>query len=166
MSKATKMAAAAAVTKKTATAKTTGKTEADYLLTVAAVRPVLKSYCLGTNNKFAVSYDTEGTTDFILLSSYVNSVLPEKGGYLTKLSEDGFTLRWSRPINLFLFSIEHLCSIMESKYSELNIRVRLFDKVTQALFKDKTETGANGTTGGNPRRSTSRRSARAHPNLC
>jgi hypothetical protein len=59
----TKMAAAAAATaaaaKKTATTKTTGKAEANYLLTAPSVCPVLKNYSLGTNNKFAMSYDTQ-----------------------------------------------------------------------------------------------------------
>jgi hypothetical protein len=62
-------AAAATVTKKTATAKRTGKTEANYLMRVASIHPVSKNYSLRTNNKFAVSYDTKGTTDFVLVVS-------------------------------------------------------------------------------------------------
>jgi hypothetical protein len=134
MSKAAKMvaaAAAAAAAKKTTTVKTTSKTVANYLSTVASVRPVSKSYGLGTNNKFAVSYDTKGTTNFVLVSF---------GGYLAMLSGNGFTLRWSRPINSFLFSMEHLCSIIGSKYLESNIQVRLFNKVMQAFVKDKIKT--------------------------
>jgi hypothetical protein len=74
----------------------------------------------------------------------MNGTLPEKGGYLTMLSGDGFTLRWSCPVESFLFSMEQLCSIMGSMYSESNVRVCLLDKVTQALFKDKNKTNANG----------------------
>jgi hypothetical protein len=117
---------------------------------VAAICPVSESYGLGTNNKFAVSYNTKGSMDFILVSFHVNGALPKKCGYLAMLLEDGFTLRWSRPIDLFLFLMEHLHSIMGSKYSESNIQVRSFDKVMQALFKDKIKTDANRNYWGKP----------------
>jgi hypothetical protein len=125
------IAAAAAAATKTATAYTTGKNEDNYLLMTLSIRPVLKSYGLGTNDKFAVSFDTKGMTNFVFISFYVNCVLPKKGGYLVMLLEDSHTLRWSCPVDLFLFTMEHLCSIMESKYSESNIQVCLFNKVTK-----------------------------------
>jgi hypothetical protein len=119
MSKAatkTSTAAAAAAAKKTATAKMPGKTEANYCLTAPSVRLVSKSCGLGTGDKFAMSYDTEGSTDFVLAQFYINGALPEKGGYLATLSEDGHTIRGSQPIDLFLFTMEHLHPTMGSKY--------------------------------------------------
>jgi hypothetical protein len=74
----------------------------------------------------------------------VNGTFPKKGRYLAMLSEDSHTIRWSRPVNSFLFTMENLCSIMGSKYLESNVRVRSFDKVTQALYKDKIKPNANG----------------------
>jgi hypothetical protein len=62
-------AAATAAAKKTTTANTTSKTEANYLLTAPSVHLVSKSYSLGTNNKFGVSYDTKGMTNFVLYNS-------------------------------------------------------------------------------------------------
>jgi hypothetical protein len=153
MSKATiKMsaAAAAAAAKKTATAKTTDKTKANYCL-MAPGHSILKSYGLRTKNKFAVSFDTKGSTDFVLMQFYVNSVLPEKGGYLATLLEDGYTIRWSRPVDLFLFTMEHICSIMGSKYYlESNVQVHLFDKIMQAILKDKIKHNANRNYWGKP----------------
>jgi hypothetical protein len=40
---------------------------------------------------------------------------------------------------------------MGSKYSDSNVRVRLFDKVTQALIKDKIKPDANGNCWGEPK---------------
>jgi hypothetical protein len=156
MSKATKMAAAAAAAaknaKKTDNTKTTSKSESDYLSTAPSVCPVSKSYGLGTNNKFAISYDTKGTTNFILISFYVNGALPEKGGYLATLLEDNYTVRWSHPIDSYLFTMEHLHSIMGSKYSESNVQVCSFDKVTQALYKDKINPDTNKNYWGKPQK--------------
>jgi hypothetical protein len=154
MSKAaTKTAAAATTAKKTATAKMAGKTEANYLSIAPSVHQVLKSYGLGTNNKFAVSYDTKGTTDFVLFSFYVNGALPKKGRYLATLLEDGYTLSWSSPIDSFLFMMEHLCSIMGSKYSESNVQVCLFNEITQqALYKDTIKPDTNGNYWGKPQK--------------
>jgi hypothetical protein len=90
MSKATTKtavaAAAATAAKKTATANnTTGKNEANYLMMAPSIHPVLKSYGLGTNDKFTMSFDTKGMTNFVFITFYVNSALPEKGGYLVTL---------------------------------------------------------------------------------
>ena len=70
-------------------------------------------------------------------------MLPEVGGYLATLSKDGYTLKWSRPIEELLFTMGHLKSIMGENYSPSHVRVRAFDDVTQAMFKDKVEPGAN-----------------------
>jgi len=132
------------VTKKAATAKTTGETEVDYRLSASACRPVSKLYGFGTNDKYAVSFDTEGTTDFCLVSFFVSGVLPETGGFVATLSDDGYTIRWSRPVDGFLFSMEHLKSVMGADYSDTHVRVRSFDKVTQAIAKDLVKVDANG----------------------
>ncbi len=117
MSKAAIKTAAAAVaaTMKTITTKTPGKTEVNYRLTTRSVRLVSKSYGLGTDNMFAVSFDTEGSKNFVPVRFSKDGALPEKDRYLAMLLEDEHTISWSRPIDLLL---EHLCSIMLSKYSE------------------------------------------------
>jgi hypothetical protein len=66
------------------------------------------------------------------------------------LSEDGHTIRWSRPIDSFLFTMEHLCSNMGSKYLESNVQVHSFDEVMQALCKDKIKPDMNGNYWGKP----------------
>jgi hypothetical protein len=118
MSKATakRSANAATAAKKTATAKTTRKTKADYHSTAPSISSVLKSCGLGAIDKLAVSFDTKGLTDFVLIQFYVNNALPEKGGYLAKLLEDSHSIRWSHPVDSFLSMMKHFCSIMESKY--------------------------------------------------
>jgi hypothetical protein len=77
-------------------------------------------------------------------------MLPEKGRYLTTLLKEGHTIRWSCPVNSFLFTMEHLCSIMGTKYLKLNVQVCLFNKVTQAILKDKIEPNANRNYWGKP----------------
>ena len=66
------------------------------------------------------------------------------------LSDDGYTIRWSRPVDAFLFSMEHLCSIMGRAYSDSHVRVRSYDEVTQAILHDKIEVDANGLFWGKP----------------
>ena len=142
----TKTPAAAAALKKAVAAaskKTTGESEADYPPS-APVRVVSKTYGLSTYDKYAVSEYAEGSSDFYEIEFYVNGVLPEVGGYLATLSEDGYTLKWSRPIEGLLFRMEHLKSIMGDDYSPSHVRVRAFDNVTQTMFKDKVEPDANG----------------------
>jgi hypothetical protein len=142
----TKTLAAAAVRKKAAAgSKTTGETESDYP-PAAPVRVVSKTYGLLTYDKYAVSEyaEAEGSSDFYEIEFYVNGVLPEVGRYLATLSEDGYTLKWSRPIEEFLFTMGHLKSIMGENYSPSHVRVRTFDNVTQAMFKDKVKPDANG----------------------
>ena len=94
--------------------------------------------------------DTEGTTDYCLVSFFVNGVLPAMGGYAATLSDDGYTIRWSRPVDAFLFSMEHLRSIMGRAYSDSNVRVRSYDDVTQAISRDKIEQDVNGLFWGKP----------------
>lgn len=142
--------AGAVATKKAAASKTTGETEADYRSTASACRPVSKLYGFGTNDKYAVSFDTEGTTDFCLVSFFVCGVLPETGGYVVTLSDDGHTIKWSRPVDGFLYSMEHLKSVMGADYSDTHVRVRSFDEVTQAISKDRLEVDANGLFWGKP----------------
>jgi len=148
MNSKTAIKAAAAGPKKAAGAKTTGETE-DRSMALAC-RPVSKLYGFGTNDKYAVSFDTEGTTDFCLVSFFVCGVLPETGGYAVTLSDDGHTIRWSRPVDSFLFSMEHLKCVMGAEYSDTHVRVRSFDEVTQAISKDKLEADANGLFWGKP----------------
>jgi hypothetical protein len=105
---------------------------------------VSKTYGLGTYDKYAISEYAEGSSNFYEIEFYINGVLPEKGGYLATLSEDGYTLKWSRPIEELLFTMGHLKSIMGETYSSSHVRVRAFDDVTQAMFKDKVEPDANG----------------------
>ena len=147
-------AAAAAALKKAAAAaskKTTGESEADYPPS-APVRVVSKTYGLSTYDKYAVSEYAEGSSDFYEIEFFVNGVLPEVGGYLATLLEDGYTLKWSRPIEELLFTMGHLKSIMGENYSPSHVRVRAFDDVTQAMFKDKVEPDANGVYWGDPQR--------------
>jgi hypothetical protein len=84
------------------------------------------------------------------LSFFVSGVLPETGGYVTTLSDDSHTIRWSRPVDGFLFSMEHLKSVMGADYSDTHVRVRSFDEVTQAISKDRVEADANGLFWGKP----------------
>jgi hypothetical protein len=74
-------------------------------------------------------FDTDGTTDFCfcLVSFFVCGVLPETGGYVPTLSNDGHTIRWCGPVDGFQFSMEHLKSIMGVDYSDTHVRVRSFD---------------------------------------
>ena len=94
---------------------------------------VLKLYGFGTDDKYTVSFDMEGTMDYCLVSLYINDMLPERGGFVVTLSEDGYTIRWSHPVDGFLFTMEHLRSIMGAKYSDSHIRVHSFNKVTQSI---------------------------------
>ncbi len=121
MSKATTKTSAAAATataaatiKKNITTKTTGKTEADYCSTAPSACLVSKSYGLGIDNKFAVLIDIKSLANFVLIQFYVNNTLPEKSRYLVTLLEDNCTIRWNRPVDLFLFTMEHLCSSWEA----------------------------------------------------
>ena len=63
-------------------------------------------------DKYTVSEYAEGSSDFYEIKFYINGVLPEVGGYLATLSEDGYVIKWSHPIEGLLFRIEHLKSIM------------------------------------------------------
>jgi hypothetical protein len=99
--------------------KMTGEDEADLVVSC----PVSKLYGFGTNDKYAISFDMEGTTDYCLVSFFVSGLLPAMGGYAATLSNDGYTIRWSRPVDGFLFSMEHLCSIMGMKYSDSHVQV-------------------------------------------
>ena len=53
---------------------------------------------------------------------------------------------WSRPIDGFLFLMEHLKSVMGATH----IQVRAFSKVSQAISKDRLEADANGLFWGKP----------------
>ena len=118
-----KPAAAAAATaakgKIAAGKKTTGETEVDYLPPACKVP---KLYGFGTEHVFAVSYDTERATDYCLVSFYLSGVMPEDG-FSASLSPDGYTISMSCPVDAFLFSMEHLCSIMGMKYSDSHVQV-------------------------------------------
>ena len=112
-------AAAAALKKAVAAAskKTTGESEADYPPS-APIMVVSKTYGLSTYdyNKYAVSEYAEGSSDFYEIEFYVNGMLFEVGGYLATLLEDGYTLKWSRPIKELLFTMGHLKLIMGEDY--------------------------------------------------
>ncbi len=147
MSKTTAKKGATANTKNPPMGMKTTSEDETYLV---FSRPVSKLYGFGTNDKYALSFDTEGTTDYCLLSFFVNGVLPATGGYVTTLSNDGYTIRWSRPINAFLFLMEHLCSIMGRAYSDYHIQVRSYDEVAQAIMHNKVEADVNGLFWGKP----------------
>jgi len=142
-------AAARAKKKTTAGSKTTGEMAADYTTAPPAIKPT-KLYYLDSDDKYSVSYDLKGTTAYVILTFYLNGMLPPKGGYLCTLAEDGHTIRWSRPVDSFLFSMDHLKGIMGDDYSESNIRVRSFDNILQAMHRDKIEPDTNGLFWGKP----------------
>ena len=146
-------AAAAALKKATAATskKTTGKSEVDYPPS-APVRVVSKTYGLLMYDKYAVSEYAEGSSDFYEIEFYVNGVLPKVGRYLATLSEDGYTLKWSHPIEELLFTMGHLKFIMGEDYSPSHVRVLSFDDVTQAMFRDKVEPDASGVYWGDPQK--------------
>jgi hypothetical protein len=145
----TPAATAAALKKAAAGSQTTVETNLDFPPS-APVRVVSKTYGLLMYDKYAVSEYTEGSSDFYEIKFYVNGVLPEVGGYLAMLSEDGYTLKWSRPIEELLFTMGHLKSIMGENYSPSHVRT--FDDVTQAMFTDKVEPDANGIYWGDPQK--------------
>jgi len=60
--KTTKKGTTANTTKPLVGLKTTGEDEADLVFS----RPVSKLYGFDTDDKYAVSFDTEGTTDYCL----------------------------------------------------------------------------------------------------
>ncbi len=163
----TKTPTATAVTatakKKIAGPNTSGKTNADYSATTPAVRVISKVYGLATHNKYAISYFAKGSTHFAEIEFFVNSVIPEVGGYLATLSDDGFTKKWSRPIEERLFTMGHFKSIMGEDYSPSHVQVRAFDDVTQKCTRTRLSPTQMDSTGVTPRRSISRASALALP---
>jgi hypothetical protein len=70
--------------------------------------------------------------------------------YQCTLSEDGHTISWSRPVDSFLFSMDHLKGIMGDDYSESNVHVRSFDNILQAMHRDKIEPDTSGLFWGKP----------------
>ena len=130
----TAAATTAAAKKKIAGPKTSRKTYANYSATTPAVRVISKVYGLAIHDKYAISYFAEGSTDFSEIEFFVNGVILEVGGYLATLSDDSFTINWSRPIKERLFMMGNLKSIMGEDYSPSHIRVRVFDDVTQQFF--------------------------------
>ena len=142
-------AATAATAKKAAAgSKTSGETDSDYPKE-EPIRVVSKMYGLDTYDKHAVTEYADGANDYYVVQFYVTGAVWD-GGYLATLSEDGYTLKWSRPIEGLLFRMEHLKSIMGDDYSPSHVRVRAFDNVTQTMFKDKVEPDANGLYWGKP----------------
>jgi hypothetical protein len=141
-------AATAAKNKAAAGSKTSGETDADYAKE-EPIRVVSKTYGLETYDKHAVTEYADGANDYYVIQFYVTGAVWD-GGYLATLSEDGYTLKWSRPIEGLLFRMEHLKSIMGDDYSPSHVRVRAFDNVTQTMFKDKVEPDANGLYWGKP----------------
>ena len=142
-------AAPRAKKKTTAGSKTTGETAADYTTAPPAKKPT-KLYYLDSGDKYSVCYDLKGTTEYVILTFYLNGMRPPKGGYQCTLAEDGHTIRWSRPVDSFLFSMDHLEGIMGDDYSESNVRVRSFDNILQAMHRDKIEPDTNGLFWGKP----------------
>ena len=142
-------AAPRAKKKTTAGSKTTGETADDYTTAPPAKKPT-KLYYLDSGDKYSVCYDLKGTTEYVILTFYLNGMLPPKGGYQCTLSEDGHTISWSRPVDSFLFSMDHLKGIMGDEYSESTVRVRSFDNILQAMHRDKIEPDTNGLFWGKP----------------
>jgi hypothetical protein len=151
MSSNTAKASAAARAKKKTTAgsKTTGEMAADYTTAPPANKPT-KLHYLDSGDKYSICYDLKGTTEYVILTFYLNGMLPPKGGYQCTLAEDGHTIRWSRPVDSFLFSMDHLKGIMGNDYSESNVRVRSFDNILQAIHHNKIEPDTNGLFWGKP----------------
>jgi hypothetical protein len=143
---------AAAAFKKTAGPKATGKTDVEYSMTTPAIRVVLKKYSLSTPNKYAVSYFAEGSTNFYKIKFFVNIMLPKVGGYLATLLDEGFTINWSHPIEERLFTMGTLRSIIGEDNSSSHVRVRMFNKVTQTMNKNKIKPDANGLYWGDPQK--------------
>ncbi len=113
----------------------------------------VKLYGFGTDDKYTVSFDMEGTTDYCLISFYINGKLPKRGGYITTLSQVDFISRWSCPIDGFLFTMEHLRSIMGAEFLDSHVQVRSFDHdVTQAISQNKLKNDVNGLYWGNPQK--------------
>ncbi len=141
-------AAATAATKcKAAAGKPmTGETEGNFL---PSTRTVSKLHGFGTKDVYAVLFDSEGTTDYCIVSLYLTGIVPE-GGSNALLSLDGFMILWSRPVDAFLFSQQHLKKIMGEKYSDTHIQVRSFDQITQAILGDKNKAGARDLIWGKP----------------
>jgi hypothetical protein len=129
-------AAAAKPAKKPPGGKTTGLTAAD-------VTPTRKSpsklYYLGPGDKYSICSDVVGTTEYKIITFKLNGVLPSEGGFQCTLDDDGHTVKWSRPVDSFLFTMNHLRGIMGGAYSESNVRVRSFDDVLQSMHQDKVE---------------------------
>ena len=142
-------AAARAKKKTTAGSKTTGETAANYTTAPPANKPT-KLYYLDSGDKYFVCYDLKGTTEYVIFTFYLNGMLPPKGGYQCTLSKDGHTISWSRPVDSFLFSMDHLKGIMGDDYSESNVRVRSFDNILQAMHRDKIEPDTSGLFWGKP----------------
>ena len=84
-------AAPRAKKKTTAGSKTTGETAADYTTAPSAKKPT-KLYYLDSGDKYSVCYDLKGTTEYVILTFYLNGMLPPKGGYQCTLAEDGHTI--------------------------------------------------------------------------
>jgi len=72
-------AAARAKKKTTAGSKTTGETAADYTTAPPANTPTKLNY-LDSGDKYSICYDLKGTTEYVILTFYLNGMLPPKGG--------------------------------------------------------------------------------------
>ena len=144
----TPAATAAAAKKAAAGSKTSGETDSDYPKE-EPIRVVSKTYGLDTYDKHAVTEYSDGANDYYVVQFYVTGAVWD-GGYLATLSEDGYVIKWSRPIEGLLFRMEHLKSIMGDDYSPSHVRVRVFDNVTQTMFKGKIKPDANGLYWGKP----------------
>lgn len=139
MSANAKAAKPAGATKKPPGGKTTGLLAAD--VTPTRKGPS-KLYYLGPGDKYSICSDVVGTTEYKIITFCLNGVLPSEGGFQCTLDDDGHTVKWSRPVDAFLFTMEHLRGIMGGAYSESNVRVRSFDDVLQSMHQDKVEADA------------------------
>ncbi len=82
-------------------------------------------------------FGMEGTTNYTFMLFYVNGLL--------MLSDDGYIIKWSHPVDSYLFLKEHLCSTMGAEYYFHNhIQVPSFDEVIQAVGCHKINTNASG----------------------
>ena len=141
-------AKSAGAAKKQAGGKTTGLTAADL---TTKKKQVSKLFFLGTADKYTICTDVVGTTEFKIITFALSGVLPSEGGFLCTLDEDGHTVKWSRPIDAFLFTMEHLRGVMgEGDFSESHVRVRSFDNVLQSMSQDKVEADASDKYWGKP----------------
>ena len=139
MMPATKKAAKAAPKKK-AGPKTTGDVEGDDFVANVSPQPIDdRSYNINMADGWIRVQYSEGLVDYIMIEFHVNGILPE-GGWRIVFNEDENKVSFQRAIHKFLFSKEHLSSIMNpGEYSSTHSRVVAVDHSAQRMMTDRVE---------------------------